>query len=105
MKAALQHVVAPGWYTQHDDVDIDTKTGGHMVVSEADAAAHFVIANMRWPCDYWLSKWSYLSDLAQLGILAGPSGLQTGASCRRTLGPKTVRLSKNSSRIWGSTRE
>ena len=68
MKAALQHVVAPGWYTQHDDVDIDTETGGHMVVSEADAAAHFVIANMRRPCDYWLSKWSYLSDLAQLGI-------------------------------------
>ena len=49
------YVVAPEWFTLQDDVDIDEETGGQMVVSEADAAEHFVIANVRRPCDYWVT--------------------------------------------------
>ena len=67
MKNVLKHVVAPEWFTLQDDVDIDEETGGQMVVSEADAAEHFVIANVRRPCDYWVSHWAFISDRARRG--------------------------------------
>ena len=67
MKNVLKHVVAPEWFTLQDDVDRDEETGGQMVVSEADAAEHFVIANVRRPCDYWVSCWAFMSDEARRG--------------------------------------
>ena len=37
------------------------------ILSEADAAEHFVIANVRRPCDYWVSCWAFMSDQARRG--------------------------------------